>query len=214
VSDLIHEIKEDIKQEQLHNFLKNHGKSIAIFVVLFVVSLSAGLWYKDYQMNKVYKEGSEYLLAVNKMRAENVKEGIAKFESLHAGDTNYAALATLNVASYAMFNKDTAKALALYSEVFNNSEYHPYLRDLAQISYIQVASEAQTTDAATTIKELEAYIADKKTFRYTAQELLVAIFIKEKNYEKAKNIIDVVTTDPSAPGSISHRMEQYSALIK
>lgn len=214
MSDLIHEIKDDIKQEQLHNFLKNHGKSIAVFVVIFVVSLSAGLWYKDYQMNKVYKEGSEYLLAVNKMRAENVKDAVAKFESLHAGDTNYAALATLNVASYALFNKDTAKALSLYSDVMNNSEYHQYLRDLAQISYIQLGYESQTSESPKTIKELESYISDKKTFRYSAQELLVAIFIKEKNFEKAKNIIDAVTTDPAAPGSISHRMEQYSALIK
>lgn len=214
MSDLINEIKEDIKQEQLYNFLKKHTKTIIICVVVFIVALSASLWYKDYQLSKVHKEGSEYLTAINKMRAENVNEAIAQMESMRSGDTNYAALASLNVASYSVYNKDFSKAMQLFEEVSGNSSYSPYLRDLAKLSSIQVGYEAKIHDDSATIKALESYVADKQTFKYTAQEMLVGLYLKNNQMDKAKIIIDALTTDLSVPASISHRLEQYSALLK
>ncbi len=111
MSDIINEIKEAINQERMETFFKKYLPYLVGGAIIFITTFGAGLWYKHYTTNKIYKDGGEYISAINKIRAQNLDEGLKKFEDISKHDSNYAALANFNLASYAIFNK---KALYIY----------------------------------------------------------------------------------------------------
>lgn len=214
MSDMIHEIKEEINQERLQRFFKNYLPYLAVAVITFIAIFGVSLWYNSHKLNNLYRDGGIYLSAINKVRAQNLEEGLKKFEEISNSHSNYGALAKFNLASYAIFNKEFAKGYEILNEITEDSSYHPMLRHLAELLRIQIAYESKKESAKDTMDKLEIYIKSNPEFKYSAQEFLAALYLKENKNEKAAKILDTLTTDPQVPQSITMRAQQYMALIK
>lgn len=214
MSDIIHEIKEELNQERLQKFFKNYLPYLAVAVIAFVAIFGVTLWYKNHTLNGLYKDGGIYLSAINKVRAQNLEEGLKKFEEISDHNSNYGALAKFNLASYAIFNKEFAKGSELLHEIAGNSSYHPTLRHLAELLRMEVDFESKKNSAKDTIDGLEVYIKSNTEFKYSATEFLAALYLMENKNEKAAKMLNTLTTDPEVPSAIAARAQQYMALIK
>jgi hypothetical protein len=213
MSDIINEIKEAINQERMETFFKKYLPYLVGGAIIFITTFGAGLWYKHYTTNKIYKDGGEYISAINKIRAQNLDEGLKKFEDISKHDSNYAALANFNLASYAIFNKDPAKGSQILSEIANNSSYNTTLRHMAEMLKVQVDLDAKIITNKEAMETLEAYIKKDTEFKFSAQETLAVIYLNEHLTEKALTLLNELTSDPKVPSGISMRANHYKALI-
>jgi hypothetical protein len=212
MSDIMSEIKEELSQERMQKFLKKYLPYLAVAVVVFVIIFGLGTWYKGYKLNKTYADGGQYLSAINKIRAQNLEEGLKKFESISSHDSNYGALAKFNLASYAAFNKEYAKASEMLSEIASNSSYNETLRQLAELLRIEIDTDSKVISTKVAIEQLEVYIRSNPEFKFSAQELLAVLYLSEKKNEKAMQILTSLATDPAVPVTISRRADQYMGL--
>ncbi|MDF3047413.1 MAG: hypothetical protein K0R73_531 [Candidatus Midichloriaceae bacterium] len=213
MSDIINEIKEEINQERLETFFKKYLPYLVGAAIIFISAFGAGLWYKHYKTNKIYRDGGEYISAINKIRAQNLEDGIKKFEEIKEHDSNYAALANFNLASYAIFSKDPAKGSQILSEIVANSSYHATLRHLAEMLKIQTDLEAKIINNKEAIDALESYIKKNTEFKFSAQETLAVLYLNENLTEKALVLLNELTSDPKVPSGIIVRSNHYKALI-
>jgi len=209
--DLLDEVKEDLKEEQLKEYIKKRGPFILGLMTIFIIGAILKLWWLDYQSNKSYKDGSEYLTATYKMRSYSPEKAIQKFESLfNNGSTNYAAMAGIHVGSYYEYKKDYDKASTSFEDVVNGG-YDKSFEDLAKFHSLKLASD-NTDDLEAAISSMEDYINNDGIYKYSAQDILVALYIKSGNLQKAKDTINLIVTDINAPASIRERASSMATL--
>lgn len=194
--------------------LKLYSYHILIATIIAVSVVSFSLWYKTHNTNNTHRDGGQYLIAVNKIKANNVTDGLEIFKELSSSSSNYAALAKFNLASYAIYKNDHLKALNLLSEVFNNPRYSTSLRDLALLYHIELNYENKSATQKETMDALNSYINANKQFKYSAQEFLIALYINQQFYSEASKLIDILQTDTSVPVTLAKRVTSYQALIK
>lgn len=213
MSDLAREIKEELREEKVFNFLKDNVRYFIIFAVCLIVFSSLMLWYKSYAKNQVYKDGSEYLTAVIKMQAGSTDEGVKKFEDLRLGSSNYAAIANLNIAAFSIYSKQYAKAAAALDDVINNSSYDKLLRDLAGFYRIVVNLESSSKETKDIIEDLQNYIKADSVYALNAREVLATLYISQKNLDLAKEQVNAIQATANAPQTLLSRVKQYNALL-
>ncbi len=201
--DLLDEVRDELKDEKALNFIKQNGKFILILMVVTIFGAALKLWWMDYQENKSFHAGGEYMSAIMKMRAYKPDEAVKKFEELFtSNNTNYAALAGLNAGSYADFKKDYEKSYSIYKNVSENSNYDKSLRDLSKYLELKAALAKNDNDS---IAGFESYVKDG-IYKFSALELLGTYYLQNGDKAKAKEAFSVILTDPESPQTLKKRV--------
>lgn len=201
--DLLDEVRDELKDERALQFIKQNGTFILILMVVSIFGVALKLWWNDYQENKAYQAGGEYMSAIMKMRAYKPDEASKKFEDLFAtNNTNYGALAGLNAGSYAEFKKDFEKSYMIYKNISENSSYDKSLRDLSKYLELKAALAKNKENVAT---ELENY-SKEGIYKFSALELLGTYYLQNGNKEKAKEAFNTIITDPETPPTLRKRV--------
>jgi hypothetical protein len=210
--DILDEAIEDIKQEKAQENLFKYGKWFAMAVVLFLIGGTGNYLWKNYQTNKVHAIGGDYQVATLKMQSQEYQKGIEIMERLSVGDTSYSALAALNYASYLSIKKEFSKAYNIYKLVSENKNFSEVFRDFAELMQISMKLNAKEISELEAINQLEAYIKRAPKFQYSAKEELVALYLSQKDKEKAKQILTEIITSTKAPVKLKQRAESLVAL--
>lgn len=213
MSDLAKEIREELREEKIFHFLKENARYFVLFCILLVAFSSIAIWYKSYSTNKIYQDGGEYLAAIMKIQAHSLDEGIKRFENIKDNSSNYGALANINLAAYAIYNKQYAKASSLLEEVADGASYDKVLRQFAGLYRIIVDLESGAIDKEDTIKNLEIYLKSDSAYSPQARELLIVLYIDAKETTSAKEQIALVLNQPNMPETLLNRVRQYSSLL-
>ncbi len=201
--DLLDEVRDELKDERALQFIKQHGTFILVLMVVSIFGAALKLWWNDYQENKAYHAGGEYMSAIMKMRAYKPEEAVKKFEELFTtNNTNYGALAGLNAGSYSDFKKDYDKSYMIYKNVSENSSYDKSLRDLSK--YLELKT-ALSTNKEEAIAGFEKY-TQEGIYKFSALELLGTYYLQQGNKEKAKEAFNTILTDPESPTSLKKRV--------
>lgn len=213
MSDLLKEINDEVYYDKIIKLLRPYLPHIAIAIILAVVLSCGTLWYKSYKSNSTHQDGGNYLLAIGKIRSENLKEGLKIFEDVGKNSSNYAGLARLNTASYAIYNKDLTKASQILNSISVTNSYHPTIRALANLYEIEINFEDGTKSKSETIDLIKLYIGKDNDFKILAQEFLITLLLDENDKAEALALIDQLSTNPNVPSSMLLRLDQYRALV-
>ena len=208
MSDLIEEIKEDIRGEQYRNFLKRYGFKAFLILATFLILAGVWLWWNNYQTNKLYRDAANYHLAIRNFGKGEFEKGKNIMEKLAYKDTAYSALAGLNLAVFSEFESKFNKSSSLYKSISSNDKQDKILREIARIMHIK-SSLAKDTDKKNldqNIATLNEYIdSEDPVFKYTALEILGVLHLENKNYVSAKTAFSDILTAPNAPDHIRRR---------
>jgi hypothetical protein len=210
--DLLDEVREELKDERALDFIKKNGSFILILMVVCIIGASLKLWWNDYQENRYHKAGGEFISGILKMRAYKPDDAVKKFEDLFTNDnTNYAALAGLNVGSYADFKKDFTKSSTVFKTVSDNSSFDHSFKDMAK--FLQIKSALSNNgDKQELAAELEKYVKDGGIYKYSALELLGTVYLNLGEKGKAKETFNIVITDAGVPDSLRNRVSTLLVL--
>lgn len=197
MSDILHEINDEMRQKQLRDFWAENGRWVIGSVVLAIVMAAVMTGWRGYQASRFEKDTAAIVSAIKTDAAEKMLEQAKDTGKLHA------TVARLSAAAQLLAKGEKDKAIAIYSEIRQTPRLDRNWRDLAA-----VLEATQTLEAAKP-EDLHALLesaADKKSvWRSTARELQALVYIREGKTAEAVETLQLITTDAAAPADIKSR---------
>jgi hypothetical protein len=210
VSDIFHEVDEEVRREQLKKLWERYGNYVVAAAIVLVAGVGAWRGYEWWEARKAAEAGAAFEAASALAEAGKRSEAEAAFAKIVAdGTAGYRHLARLREAAE-LAQTDPKAAIALYDKIAADNALGPVLQDLAALRAGALLIDAGSYAEAQ--QRLEPLAAADRTFRYTAREFLVLAAWRAGDTAAAKRWSDMVFTDAQTPATIRSRVEMLMAL--
>lgn len=212
--DLLEEVQEDFQNEKTLNFIKQYGKKIIFLMVIVIIVLSVKIWWQEYQTNKIYKEGGQFITAVMKLRANKIDDAMSELAALAKnGQTIYSTLAQLNFASYQQLKRDYKLAEENYSLLLNKTNNNKFLGDYVNLMFIKSQLSNSGHDRTKLLEKLKNIGTLNNALYASVKELQAALQIELNTPQDAFATISEINSHNGTPHSIKTRLSQLQELI-
>jgi hypothetical protein len=210
VSDIFHEVDEEVRREQLKKLWDRYGHLIVGAAVVFVLAVAAWRGYEWYEAKKAAEAGAAYdaaaQLAVQGKHAE-AETAFAQVATRGAG--GYRVLARLREAEV-LAARDPKAAVAIYDAIAADSSAGQLLQQVAAIRAGLLLVDTAPLDEMS--RRLEPLAEPTAPFRNTARELLAMAAWRVGDAAAVKRWSEAVLNDPEAPAGIRARVGVLQAL--
>ncbi len=209
MSDLLSEVDDDMRRQQLDKFwLEN--KNWIIGGIILAIATTAGLtWWRtwDYQRNVAQTQSLRQI--------EDKNDPAALTDYAKAADRNHAALAKLMAAGALSRDGKIDEAVKVYDDLGSTLGADGTLRDLARLQSIGL--RLNRDDAKKLHKELDDISGERDPFRYSALEMDALLYARENKLQEAIDRLAKITSGSDAPDDVRTRAvtlrELYTATL-
>jgi hypothetical protein len=210
VSDIFHEVDEEVRREQLKKLWDRYGNYLVAAAVLVVVVLAAWRGYQWWEAKKAAEAGAAFEAAIALADAGKHADAEAAFGKVVAdGTAGYRHLARLRETAQ-LAQVDAKAAIAAYEKIVADPSVGTVLQDLAALRAGAMLIDAGSFEEAR--RMLEPLSANDRTFRHTAREMLVLAAWRAGDASAAKRWFDMISTDAQTPPATRSRVEMLMAL--
>ena len=210
MTDIFHEVDEEVRREQLKKLWDRYGYVLVALAFLVVAGIAAWRGYGWWEAKKAAESGAAFEAAVAQADAGKHSEAEAAFDKIAVtGTSGYRPLAHLRAAGE-LAQTDAKTALADYEKIAADGTVGPVLDDLASLRAGEILIDAGAFDEAR--KRLEPLAGNDRVFRHTARELLVLAAWRAGDMASAKPWIDMILSDLQTPSGTRSRVEMLVAL--
>ena len=205
----IREVDDEYRRAQLEGYWQRYGRILAITVVVLLVALAAGLYWREDRARRAGAIGERFNLALTQIDSGNFTAAAPVLADLAKnGAPGYRAAAQLEQAAVAVQSGDTAKALAIYRTLAADPTVAKPFRDLAMIKATR--QEYDTLPSATVIDRLKPFAVPGDPWFAVAAEMTAIAELKLGQRDRAAPLFVAIVRDPSAPPSIRNRAAQLA----
>jgi hypothetical protein len=211
VSDIFHEVDEEVRRDQLKKLWERYGNYFIAACVLIIVGVGGWRGYEWWEGKRAAEAGTAFEQAIALAESGKREESEAAFAKLASdGTASYRVLSRLREAAE-IAHTDPKAAVKTYDDIAADRGAGKIVPDLAAVraAFLLVDS----TPYSDLLARLEPLTAQDRPFRYSAIELLALSAWKQGDINAAKHWTEVVATDPQTPSSMRSRMEVLSELI-
>ncbi len=211
MTDIFHEVDEEVRRERLKKLWERHGNYLVAACVLVVIGVGAWRGYEWWQAKRAAQSGAAFEQAVTLAEAGKHQEAVAAFAELATdGTAGYRVLARLREAAE-LAPTDSKAAVAAYDAIAADNRAGQVIQDLAALraSFLLV----DTAPYAEIVKRLEPLTAADRPFRHSAREILALSAWKAGDISTARRWTDMMMGDPLTPPGQRSRAEMLSELI-
>jgi hypothetical protein len=210
VSDIFHEVDEEVRREQLKKLWDRYGGLIVAAAVLVVLGVAGWRGYSWWEQKKAAEAGAAFEAASTLAETGKHQEAEAAFAKIATdGTSSYRHLARVREAAQ-LAQTDAKAALALYDKITADKAVGPVLQDLAALRAGALLIDASSFDEAR--RKLEPLTGTDRTFRHTAREFLVLAAWRAGDAADAKRWSEMVIGDAQTPANTRARVEMLMAL--
>jgi hypothetical protein len=210
VSDIFHEVDEEVRREQLRKLWERWGNYILALAVLIVLGIGGWRAWDWWEMKKAQEAGATFESALVLAQAGKHDEAASVFAKLAADSpSGYRILARFREATELSL-RDRAAAVKAYDALAADSRIGRTLQDLAA-----VRSGLLLVDTATLPEmqsRLEPLAQPDRPFRHSARELLALSAWRAGDAKTARRWADMIITDAETPSGTRTRVEMLMAL--
>ena len=196
MSDIMHEIKDDLRQQQLKAFWQENRDWIIGGVILAIVLTGGMSYWRSHQAEKNMQRTSAMLQVLN----TGDPAAISAFAQ--SGGTQ-AVLARFAAAGAYLQKNQTDEAIAVYQTIEKQRGADKVLRDLAKLQ--RLILQMSTADTALMQSELASLASDKNPLRFTAMEMQALLFARDGKTEQAMEKLAFISGDAQAPQDVRMR---------
>jgi hypothetical protein len=211
MSDIIREVDEELRREQLQKLWQRYGVYVIGAALVVVLGVAGWRGWEWYQSREAAKAGARFETALE--LAEGNKRGEAD-QILAAlareAPSGYALLARFRAAAE-LAEHDKAAGAAAYDALANDTSIEPSLRDLAKVR--AALALVDTASAAEIAGRLDPLIATNSPFRPSAREVLGLARFRTGEAEAARKLFTDILTDPETPPTMRSRAQLMLALL-
>lgn len=210
MSDIFHEVDEEVRREKLKQLWERHSNLIVAAALLVVLAVAGWRGYDWWETKKSAESGAAFEAAVTLAEAGKPAEAQAAFAKLaKEGSSGYRILAGFREAAE-LAKADPAAAVKAYDALAADSSLGRPLQDLATVrAGLILVDTAQLAELTT---RLEPLTAPNGTFRHAARELLALAAWRTGDQAAAKRWFDVIATDAETPAGTRQRMDVLMTL--
>ena len=210
VSDIFHEVDEEVRREQLKKLWDRYGNYAVAAAVLLVLAVAAWRAYLWWDAKKAAETGAAFEAAITLAESGKRSEAEAAFADIAGhGTSGYRHLARMREAAE-LAQTDPKAAIAAYDQIAADGSVGHVLQDLALLRAGALLIDAGSYQEAQ--RRLEPLAANDRTFRHTAREFLVLASWRAGDATGAKRWFDLIMTDAQTPAPTRSRVEMLMAV--
>ena len=195
MSDIFHEVDEEVRRDKAAEFWKKYQNLILAGAALIVLA-SAGFRYWQYERERAQQAaGDQFQQALAALEGGKLDEAKAGFDKIAAeGPSGYRALAQMAAAG-AKAQSGPPGAASAFDAVAGDAAIDPLLRDAARLRAallrVSIPGEEQKGEAA-----LTSLSTADGPYRRLARLDLAALALARNDYDDAAKELDLVLGDP------------------
>jgi hypothetical protein len=210
VSDIFHEVDEEVRREQLKKLWERYGHLVIALAILVIAGIAAWRAYGWWDAKKAAESGAAFEAASTLAEGGKHTEAEQAYAKIAAdGTAGYRSLARMREAAE-LAQSDPKTALRAYEQIAADSGAGSALGDLASLRAGAILIDAGQFEEARS--KLEPLTAKDRTFRHTAREFLVVAAWRAGDISLGKPWIDMIMTDLETPSATRSRVEMLVAL--
>jgi hypothetical protein len=203
MSDIFHEIDEDIRRERLGHLWKRFGPYVIALAVLFVAGIGGWRAWEYYSAQQAIGAGERYEAALALAVDGKQAEAEASFQALAKdAPSGYRLLSRFRAASE-IAQRDQGAGVGAFEAISEDASIPDVLRDLARIraAFLLVDTGSQA-DVASRAAPLAA---PGNSWRHAAREALALAAWKAGNVAETRRWAEELIADAEAPGETRAR---------
>lgn len=210
--NLLQEIKDDLRQEQLRQFWVRYGMYIIAAAVLVVIATGAMVGWKSYNTNRQENQGEMYFNALRTYEAKGFKDALSLLQSIQKDYPNstYDIFARLKEAQGLIEEGKFADAVTILKK--DTSAPHEW-RDLALLLAGYIELEHNLGTEKDTADLLDKVTDSNSPWHFSGLELQGLYALKNNKPAEALALFKTLQTEPSAPSSLRARAQEVVEAI-
>jgi hypothetical protein len=202
VTDIFHEVEEEVRRERWEKLWKEYGDYIIAAAAFIVIAAAAWQLWRFYEQREQLRSSSEYLAAQQLLDSGQAPAAAEAFGKLAASAPHgYAAISRLQEAGALLTAGRTPDAVKLYMEIANGDD--PILANVARIRAAWALAE---TASRADLEKLLAPLTDpSNAWNPMAREILA--YSDYRNGKTAAALAEYkrLSTDKKSPDTLRQR---------
>lgn len=200
MSELIEDIREDIKREDLINIWHRYGKIIMAGLAAVVIGASSFFYWQHHKQKVRLANAAAYEKIMAELDPEQPQRTIKLLQDLQTkGSAGYRLLANLLEAG---LSNDPAIDLKKMAE---NPKIEKDFQDIARI--LAALADLDGANPRAILDMLSSFETSASPFRPLAREIMGYALMRLGNGETAKNLFESLIRDQTAPHSLRLRAQ-------
>jgi hypothetical protein len=203
MSDIFHEIEEDLRRERMARVWKRFGPLIVACAVLIVLGVSGWRGWQWYSAKQAEETGGRYEAALALARTGKAAEAETALRAMIPDSPDgYELLARFRAATE-LAETDKAAAAARFEEIAQDISVPAQTRDLARIrAAVLLVDTGSQADVASRVEPLAVA---GNNWRHSAREILALAAWKAGDVENTRRWAQELISDPETPGGARAR---------
>ena len=202
----IREVNEELRSDRMKDAWRRYGKVLIAAAVILVVGTAGWRGYEYWQSREAAQSGDVFLTALNEIEAGNLdaaKNTLAELED--SGHGSYPVLARLRAATLLSEAGDTAAAISAFSSIGKDRSVPEAIRDAAKLRAGWLLVDTGTYEQVSA--EVEQLASAGNPFRFSAREILGLSAYRLKDYARAQEWFEEISSDPQSPRNVLNRAQ-------
>lgn len=216
MSDLIDEIREDIKEERYAELWKRYGNLAITGAILIILATAVIVWFSAHHQSANEEVAADFYAISYSVNDLSREETLSKLKDIsEKQDGTFATLAALKQAAILNQAGKAADAAHIYKEIADNGDASIEFLSLANLLYVSHAidGDLKAIDTDDINARLETLTSNDGPWKFHAMEQQGLLALRLGEREKAASIFEEIATDFSAPASLRARAEQIAQSI-
>jgi len=210
VSDIFHEVDEEVRREQLKKLWDRYGSLVIAACVLLVVAVGGWRAYEWWEAKKAAEAGTAFQAAITLAGENKNKEAEEAFAKLAGtGTASYRMLAKFREAAE-IARHDPKAAVAIYDQLAADGSLGRVLQDLAVLRAATILVD--TAPYSEIVQRLEPLTAPDRTFRHSARVMLALAAWRAKDATAMRKWSDMILADTETPSGTRGQIQMLLAL--
>ena len=213
MTDIFREVDEDVRQEQLTDFLRDYWIKIVAVIVVLIAAYAAINYWQSQQQQDVADASDAFNIAMVQLEADNAAAAISGFASVRAerGLDDYGLLASFRQAEALIQQGKVNDAVGIYDEISDGSGVDSFLQDLANFYAGAALVGGDRVDEG--MKRLDSLAADNGPLRHSALEMKAYSLFSAGKLDEARDIFTMLQSEaPEGTGFEGRAAQMLSEL--
>jgi hypothetical protein len=211
VSDIFHEVEEDVRRERLEKLWKQYGDYAIAAVAVIVIAVAGFKFWQRYEMQQRMNASSAFFAARQVASSGNGPAAAAAFANLaKTGPGGYADVSQLAEADALNVAGNRSDALAIYKKIAEKDS-----SPLAAVARIRAAWLIVDTASKSEVESLLAPLnVNSNAWRFTAREILAYADYRSGAFGQAQSEFAALSSEKDASETVRGRASAMADFMK
>jgi hypothetical protein len=211
VTDIFHEVEEDVRRERFEKLWKQYGDYAIAFVAAVIIAVAGYKFWQRYEYQQRVTASGAYLAAQDAANRGNATAAAKAYaEIVRTAPSGYASVAQLAEADALYAAGKNAEALTLYKAIADKSR-----SPLADVARVRAAWILVETEPKASVESFLAPLTSPTSaYRFVAREILAYADYRAGALDQAQKAFEKLASDPNTPQSMHGRVNAMAIFLK